>query len=350
MSCRYFNAKYMTIAEIVARRLRSGEFQSGGPFYSRDELARAYHISPGTARAVLRVLEDRGIIACRKGKRPIPACFPGEQSVTSVCRPVFFRDSYTAETPEYDYLAYCMKNLLMRCETKLSERNTDYADYGVPPMISAGEVAVVFPSEAGTGIKPEQPQLQAPFGRIDLPIDQARNDAVSIFTRKAALDCILHLIRHGFASVLRVASKHTAYPWFGSIAAPGALDDYAPGYRSRTVIFDGEFELFPDFLAEIVPACMPVDHRSVAVLIDDPCLSDYLSGEIRSGACRRPLSRCSFFGTAFSERFMAFPYLDLKLNTLAAELLRAVFLKAEDPTAVLPCEFHLIQFRVPEIG
>ena len=347
MPCRYFNAKYMMIAEIVARRLRSGEFQSGGPFYSRDELARAYHISPGTARAVLRVLEDRGVIACRKGKRPIPACFPGEESVPCVCRPVFFRDSYMAETPEYDYLAYCVRNLLMRREAKLPERNTDYADRDVPPVLSAGEVAIVFPS--GAGMKPEQPALRAPSGRVDLLIDQARSDAVSMFTRKATPDCILHLIRYGFTSVLRVASKHSAFPWFGAVAAPGALDDYAPGCRSRTVVFDGEFELFPDFLAENVPSCMPPDHGSVAVLIDDPCLSDYLSGEIRAGAFR-PLSRCSFFGTAFSERSMVFPYLDLKLHDLAAKLLRAVFLKAENPAAALPCDFHLIQFKLPGIG
>ena len=75
MSCRYTNAKYMTIAELITRRLRAGKFSGEEPFYSRDELARAYHISPGTARAILRVLENRGVIACRKGKRPVPADF-----------------------------------------------------------------------------------------------------------------------------------------------------------------------------------------------------------------------------------------------------------------------------------
>ena len=355
MPCRYSNAKYMTIAEIVARRLRSGEFLSGGPFYSRDELARAYHISPGTARAVLRVLEDRGVIACRKGKRPIPACFSGDQSAEPVCRPVFCRGSHMAETPEYDYLSYCMRNLLRRHEIGLLEHDTDDPDYVGPFLFSAGDVAVVFPSEAGggygSGVKTEQPPLPAPVpsGRIDILIDQARRDAVSVFTRKAALDCILYLIRHGFDAIVRVDSKHSAFPWFGSVAAPGALDDYAPGCRSATIMFDDELEMFPVFVTESVPSCISPDRRSVAVLIDDPSLSDYLSDEIRTGTFHPP-SRCSFFGTAFCERSIVFPYLDLRLDALAEGLLQAVFLKAETPATALPCEFHLIQFRVPGMG
>ena len=62
MPCRYTNAKYMTIADLITKRLRAGEFSSEGRFYSRDELAQAYHVSPGTARSVLRILENRGII------------------------------------------------------------------------------------------------------------------------------------------------------------------------------------------------------------------------------------------------------------------------------------------------
>ena len=96
MPYRYSNAKYMTIAEHVAKRLRAGEFQDGEQFYSRDELARAYNISPGTARAVFRVLEDRGIIACRKGKRPVPADVMMYFDTPPTCNPVFFRDAFTA--------------------------------------------------------------------------------------------------------------------------------------------------------------------------------------------------------------------------------------------------------------
>ena len=114
MSHQYANAKYMTIAEHIAQRLRAGDFLAGEPFYSRDELARAYHISPGTARAILRVLENRGVIACRKGKRPVPADFMAGIDTLPVCRPVFWRDSCMAETPEYDYLAYCARNILTR--------------------------------------------------------------------------------------------------------------------------------------------------------------------------------------------------------------------------------------------
>ena len=44
---------------------------------------------------------------------------------------------------------------------------------------------------------------------------------------------------------------------------------------------------------------------------------------------------------------MVFPYLDLKLDVLAAVLLRTASLKADNPAADLACEFHLLQFRNP---
>jgi len=89
-------------------------------------------------------------------------------------------------------LVCSVMNLLMRRETKLLERNIEYADHDVPPMLSAGDIAVVFPSEAGAGAgeRPEQTRLQASAGRIDLPVDQAGSDVVSMFTRKAAPDCV----------------------------------------------------------------------------------------------------------------------------------------------------------------
>ena len=87
MTCRYSNAKYMTIAEIIARRLRAGEFLNEKVFYSRDELAKAYHIAPGTAhpqayRQVRRPAETPPRVwgrplfcrhACRYG-RNTPTC------------------------------------------------------------------------------------------------------------------------------------------------------------------------------------------------------------------------------------------------------------------------------------
>jgi len=350
MSCRYSNAKYMTIADIIARRLRSGEFQSAGQFYSRDELARAYHISPGTARAVLRVLEDRGMIECRKGKRAVPACTAAENGGRPFCSPVFFRDSLTAETPEYDYVAYCTRNILMRHDAVLHERNSDYAGQGFLQALSGGDVAVMFPPVFATdGNSAAGIPLPDSAARIDLLIDQTGSDAVSVFTRKAGLDCMLHLIRHNIATVIHVASKHSAFPWFARIAAPGELNEYAPECEAGTIMFDGELETFPDFLAEAVQKATIQDHRAVAVLIDDPYLSDYLSGEIRVGAYRPP-SRCSFFGTALNERLMVFPYLDLKLDALAGLIIRTALSKAENPSASLACEFHLVQFRDPEIG
>ena len=349
MSCRYSNAKYMTIAEVIARRLRAGDFQNGEQFYSRDELARAYHISPGTARAVVRVLEDRGIIACRKGKRPVPADVMDGIGTSPVCRPVFFRDSRMAETPEYDFLAYCTRNILTPRKIGLREHDSDFSEYVIPPVFSPGDVAVVFPSAVGAEEMPDQTAFCPAGGRIDLLLDQAGSNAVSVFTRKAALDCMLDLIRQNNAIIVYAASGHSAFPWFKHISTSGVLKDYIPEHRALTVVFNGELEMFPVFLAEALPASVAADHSSVAVLIDDPYLSDYLSGEIRVGAYRPP-SRCSFYGTAFNERSMVFPYLDLRLDELAASIIRTASSKAENPTADLACSFHLIQFRNPGTG
>ena len=346
MSCRYTNAKYMTIAERITRRIRSGEFSTKEPFYSRDELARAYNISPGTARAVVRVLEDRGIIACRKGKRPVPADILAYPDMPPVCKPVFFRDAFTAETPEYDYLSYCMRNLLMRRKIALRECDSDLPDFEDFAEQSAENVAIVFPSPSAETAAPEHPAIRPMATWIGLVIDQAESNAVSVFTRKAGLDCILHLLRHNIAAIVHVTSRHSAFPWFGDISSPGKLQEYIPNCKITTLMFDGEFELFSNHLLESVSVPTTPDHTPVAVLIDDPYLSDYLSGEIRGGAYCPP-SWCSFFGTAFNERSMVFPYLDLKLDELAAALLRTASSKAENPTADMACEFHLLQFRNP---
>ena len=346
MSCRYTNAKYMTIAERITRRIRSGEFSTKEPFYSRDELARAYNISPGTARAVVRVLEDRGIIACRKGKRPVPADVMADLDMIPICKPVFFRDVFTAETPEYDYLSYCVRNILMRGKTSLREQDTDMPEFKDHAEFSAGDVAIVFPSPSKEKAAPDYPLIRPSNARIDLVIDQTECNAVSVFTRKAGLDCILHLIRHNITSAVHITSRHSAFSWFEGIFSPGKLQEYIPNCKFSSLVFSGEFELFPDFLLKLVPAPTTPDHTPVAVLIDDPCLSDYLSGEIRGGAYSPP-SWCTLFGTAFTERSMVFPYLDLKLDELAVSLLKTASSKAETPAADLACDFHLLQFRNP---
>ena len=346
MSCRYANAKYMTIAEQITRRIRSGEFLTKEPFYSRDELARAYNISPGTARAVVRVLEDRGIIACRKGKRPVPADVIADLDTIPVCKPVFLRDAFTAETPEYDYLTYCVRNILMRRKIVLREQDydSDMPGFKDQAEYSAGDVAVVIPSPSTEKAVPLYPAIGPSTARIDLVIDQTECNAVSVFTQKAGLDCVLHLIRHNIASAVHITSRHSAFPWFGGIFSPGKLQEYIPNCKLSSLVFDNELELFPAFLPESVPATP--DHAPVAILIDDPYLSDYLSGEIRAGAYSPP-SWCSFFGTALNERSMVFPYLDLKLDELAVSLLKAASSKAENPAADLACDFHLLQFRNP---
>ena len=349
MSCRYTNAKYMTIAERIMRRIRSGEFSTKEPFYSRDELARAYNISPGTARAVVRVLKDRGIIACRKGKRPVPADVMADLDMPPICKPVFFRDVFTAETPEYDYLTYCVRNILMRGKTALRECDPDMPELEDYAELSAGDVAVVFPPPSTEKAGHEHPELFPAAARIDLLIDRTESNAVSVFTRKAGLDCTLHLIRHNIASAVHIASRHSAFPWFKTIFSPDKMREYIPECETRSIVFDGELETFPCFLAESVPSFATPDHTPVAVLIDDPYLSDYLSGEIRTGAYSPP-SCCSFFGTAFNERSMVFPYLDLKLDELATALLRTASSKADNPAADMACEFHLLQFRNPGIS
>ena len=350
MPCRYTNAKYMTIADLISKRLRAGEFSVEGRFYSRDELARAYHISPGTARSVLRILEDRGIITCRKGKRPLPADVMPDSHTSPVCSPIFFRDSLTAETPEYDYLAFCVRNILSQWKLSLREHNTDLPEFGDVAEHTPGDIAVVFCSPCVENTLPNQFPIRRPTGaQIEILFDQPRNNAVSLFTRKAGLDCILHLIRHNITSVFHITSRHSAFPWFKHGCMPSKLQEYIQECKVSSIVFNDELEMFPGFLLDSVPALATPNHAPVAILIDDPFLSDFLSAEIRVGTYRTP-SRCFFFGTAFNERTMAFPYLDLKLDKLAATILRTVSAKAKNPAADLACDLHLIQFRNPGIG
>ena len=350
MPCRYTNAKYMTIADLITKRLRAGEFSAEGRFYSRDELAQAYHVSPGTARSVLHILEDRGIITCRKGKRPLPAGVMPDNHTLPVYSPIFFRDSLTAETPEYDYLTYCVRNLLLRQKISLREHDTDLPEFEDPANHTAGDVAVVFSLPSTENTLPNQFPIHRPAGvQIEILFDQPKSNAVSLFTRKAGLDCTLHLIRHNITSVFHITSRHSAFPWFKHGCMPSKLQEYIPECKVSSIVFDDEFEMFPGFLLDSVPILAEPNHASVAILIDDPFLSDFLSAEIRVGTYRTP-SRCLFFGTAFNERTMAFPYLDLKLDELAATLLRTVSAKAENPVADLACDLHLIQFKIPGIA
>ena len=349
MPYRYANAKYMTIAEQITKRLRAGEFSGEERFYSRDELARAYHISPGTARAVLRVLEDRGVIACRKGKRPLPADVMPDDFMSPVCRPIFFRDPFVADTPEYDYLAYCVRNILMQRRISLLEHDSDLPGFEGFAEHSAGDVTVVFPTYAGNTSQDRLPLRRSSGSWIEMLIDQTKNNAVSIFTRKAGLDCTLHLIRHNITTVIHVTSRITAFPWFKHGCMPSKLQEYIPECKVSSIVFDNNLELFPGFLMDSVPLLAEPNHAPVAILIDDPFLSDFLSAEIRVGAYRAP-SRCLFFGTAFNERTMAFPYLDLKLNELAATILRTASAKAANPFADLACDLHMVQFRNPGVA
>ena len=356
MPCRYANAKYMTIAERIVERFRAGEFQSDESFYSRDELAKEYHIAQGTATSVLKILEDRNIISCRKGKRAVLASPLTLEPASDPCRPVFCRPAATAETPEYDYIAYCARNLARRERTELSER--DPAERKAVCRRKPGsprDVAVVFPSPEGqvAGSKedvfpsPETQSKARPETRIDLVFDRVRMDAVSVFSRKACLDCLLHLIQHGLFTLVYVASPQTIFPWYARLAEPGAMAEYAPGAHVRSVEFRDDPELFPAFLRERILPSLPQGAGCTAILMDDPYLSDYLSGELRAETIHVPPG-CYFFGTSLSERSMVFPYLNLKLDRLAASILRLAFLKSAHPATAIPCDFHVVEFMTPE--
>ena len=355
MSCRYANAKYMTIAERIVERFRAGEFQSDGQFYSRDELAKAYHIAQGTATSVLKILEDRNIISCRKGKR---AVLTGQMTLDSLpepCRPVFYRSAATAETPEYDYIAYCARNLARRERSELAERYPEELDAVSRRKSAVKDVAVVFPSperslnlskdDSSPAVEPEG--KNHPVVRIDLVFDRVCPDAVSVFSRKACMDCLLHLIQHRLFTLVYVASPQTEFPWYARLAEPGVMAEYAPGANARRVEFDGDPELFPAFLKEKVLPSLPDGADCAAILMDDPYLSDYLSGELRAGTIHVP-SGCYFFGTALYERSMVFPCLNLKLDRLALSILRLAFLKSLHPAMKFPCDLHVVEFLVPE--
>ena len=357
MSCRYANAKYMTIAERIVERFRAGEFQSEGQFYSRDELAKAYHIAQGTATSVLKVLEDRNIISCRKGKRAVLTSPMTLDPIPEPCRPVFYRSAATAETPEYDYIAYCARNLARRERSELAERCPEELNVRSRRKSAAKDIAIVFPSpERGLNLSKDDPSPATesepqdrthPVARIDLMFDRVSADAVSVFSRKACMDCMLHLIQHGLFTLVHVASPQTVFPWYARLAEPGALAEYAPGAQVRSVEFDGDAELFPAFLREKVLPELAENATCAAILMDDPYLSDYLSGELRAGTIHVPPG-CYFFGTALYERSMVFPCLTLKLDRLAASILRLAFLKSLHPAMKYPCDLHVVEFKTPE--
>ena len=355
MSCRYANAKYMTIAEQIVERFRAGEFQSDGQFYSRDELAKAYHIAQGTATSVLKILEGRNIISCRKGKRAVLTSPMTLDPIPQPCRPVFYRSAKTADTPEYDYIAYCARNLARRERSELTERSPEELNSGGRRKPGEKDVAIVFPPpEHGLDVSKDEsspvvePQGKAhPAARIDLVFDRVSADAVSVFSRKACMDCLLHLIQHGFFTLVYVASPQTVFPWYARLAEPGAMAEYAPGANVKRIEFKDDSELFPAFLREKVLPELAGNSLCAAILMDDPYLSDYVSGELRAGTIHVPPG-CYFFGTALCERSMVFPYLNLKLDRLAASILRLAFLKSLHPAMNYPCDFHVVEFKTPE--
>lgn len=65
----YQNARYRMIAWELEHKIRSGEFATQKFFFTRNELARQYQISPVTAFRILKTLEQEHLIQCKQGTR-----------------------------------------------------------------------------------------------------------------------------------------------------------------------------------------------------------------------------------------------------------------------------------------
>ncbi len=65
----YENARFRQIAREIEDEIRFGRFRDGDCFYSRKELVRKYHVANLTAFHIMKLLEERGFIICRRGRR-----------------------------------------------------------------------------------------------------------------------------------------------------------------------------------------------------------------------------------------------------------------------------------------
>jgi GntR family transcriptional regulator len=54
--------KYVQLADILERRIASGELQSNKPLPSEKYLMAEYDVARGTARRAVEVLRDRGLV------------------------------------------------------------------------------------------------------------------------------------------------------------------------------------------------------------------------------------------------------------------------------------------------
>jgi DNA-binding GntR family transcriptional regulator len=59
---------YVQLADLIARKVESGEYAPGQRLPSADDLAELYEIAPNTALKALQLLRERGIAEMSHGR------------------------------------------------------------------------------------------------------------------------------------------------------------------------------------------------------------------------------------------------------------------------------------------
>lgn len=61
-------ALYVQVADVIARKIETGEYAPGQRLPSADDLAELYEIAPNTAIKALRLLRERGLVEMSTGR------------------------------------------------------------------------------------------------------------------------------------------------------------------------------------------------------------------------------------------------------------------------------------------
>lgn len=59
---------YVQVADIITRKIESGEYARGQRLPSADDMAELYEIAPNTARKALQLLRERGLAEMSHGR------------------------------------------------------------------------------------------------------------------------------------------------------------------------------------------------------------------------------------------------------------------------------------------
>lgn len=74
-------AKYLTIQDDLARRIRSDEFAAGAPLPSQAEMSKEYGVTLMTLRQALRRLEDEEVIVAEPGRGTFVRATPADPTL-----------------------------------------------------------------------------------------------------------------------------------------------------------------------------------------------------------------------------------------------------------------------------